>query len=103
MVNDLEWIKDDGFPSRKVLWYAWSIFIHVDSCFELDIKLCSCSILFSPVIPQLYYFCFDVLPGQCYWKSTFGIRMMLFDKCIPFRDNAGLMESHSISLWSHAK
>ena len=35
--NDLEWIKDDGFPSRKVLWYAWSIFIHVDSCFELDI------------------------------------------------------------------
>ena len=35
--NDLKWIKDDGFPSRKVLWYAWSIFIHVDSCFELDI------------------------------------------------------------------
>lgn len=37
--NDLEWIKDDGFPSRKVLcvWCAWSIFIHVDSCFELDV------------------------------------------------------------------
>ncbi|KAL0016412.1 hypothetical protein SO802_003481 [Lithocarpus litseifolius] len=62
---------------------------------------CACVIGLPEV--KLNYFCFDVLPGQCYWKWTFGIRMMLFDKCISFRDNAGLMESHSISSWSHAK